>query len=116
MDNGSYLRESWNVLDGFIVFTSLIDMSFQDSDLGFVKILRLLRILRPLRFISHNSSMKMIVYALLESIGSILNVVLVVQVVWLMFAIFGINLFAGKFFYCSVNKYKWHREEQCLEN
>ena len=25
MDNGSYLRESWNQLDFFIVITSLID-------------------------------------------------------------------------------------------
>ena len=61
----SYLRETWNQLDFFIVVTSLIDISFANVDLPIIKILRLLRILRPLRFISHNSSMKNIVVALL---------------------------------------------------
>ena len=27
MDRGSYIRDSWNQLDGFIVFTSVIDMA-----------------------------------------------------------------------------------------
>jgi len=55
MEDGSYLRESWNQLDFFIVVTSLIDMSLSGTvDVGVLKILRMLRILRPLRVISHN--------------------------------------------------------------
>lgn len=111
MDEGSYLRESWNQLDCFIVISSMIDMlSAGAVDLPVIKVLRLLRTLRPLRFISHNVALKMIVAALMESVSSIFNVMIVVMVVWLMFAIFGINLFSGKFFYCSVNKYKHHTE------
>lgn len=61
----SYLKESWNVLDFFIVLASLIDISVTTINLSFVKILRLLRTLRPLRFITHNRSMKILVSALL---------------------------------------------------
>ena len=105
-DKKSYLRESWNVLDCFIVVSSLVDLCFQNIDLPFIKVLRLLRTLRPLRFISHNVAMKMIIVALFDSVGSIFNVVIVVMIVWLMFAILGVNLFAGKFFECSLLPYQ----------
>ena len=49
--------------------------------------------------------MKMIVVALFESVGHIFNVMIVVMIVWLMFAILGVNLFSGKFFYCTNDKY-----------
>jgi hypothetical protein len=75
-----------------------MDMSLSNFNLPVLKILRLLRTLRPLRVISHNVSMKLIVSALFESVGAISNVVLVVSVVFIMFAIFGMNLFAGKFY------------------
>lgn len=96
MDNNSYLRESWNQIDFFIVVTSLFDATFSNVNVPVIKILRLLRILRPLRFISHNSDMKTIVIALLSSMGAIFNVGIVVIAVFLMFAILGVNLFAGK--------------------
>ena len=90
-DEGSFLRESWNQLDFFIVITSFVDMGMSitnaDTEVGALKIIRLLRILRPLRVVSHNQAMKMIVTALFESVGAILNVLIVVLMVWLMFAI-----------------------------
>lgn len=98
-DNGSYLRESWNQLDFFIVVSSIVDLSFDNINVPVIKILRLLRTLRPLRFISHNSGMKIVVEALIQSVGHIFNVLIVVLVVWLMFAILGVNLFGGKFQY-----------------
>ena len=93
MDGGSYLRETWNMLDFFIVTSSLLDMALSTIDLPIIKIFRLLRVLRPLRFISHNVSMKLIVSALFESVGGIVNVMIVVMIVWLMFAILGVSLF-----------------------
>lgn len=65
MNKNSYLREYWNILDFFIVMTSLLDITLTNIELPFIKILRLLRTLRPLRFISHNEAMKTIVIALL---------------------------------------------------
>ena len=114
-EKGSYLRESWNQLDFFIVITSIIDLTFEDINLPVIKILRLLRTLRPLRFISHNSGMKIVVEALIQSVGHILNVAIVVVMVWLMFAILGVNLFGGKFQYCEKNTYEIETEAECRE-
>lgn len=61
----SYLRNSWNILDFIILIGSIIDISVSAINLKFIKILRLFRTLRPLRFVSHNRSMKIIVSALL---------------------------------------------------
>jgi len=80
-----------------------MDMALANVDIPAIKILRLLRTLRPLRVISKNRSMKLIVSALFESAGAIANVVVVVVACWLMFGIFGMNLFAGKFYYCQIN-------------
>jgi Ion transport protein len=103
------------MMDFFIVFTSMIDLILSSVDLPFIKILRLLRTLRPLRFISHNISMKLVIVALFESIGGIFNVIVVVLIVWLMFAILGVNLFSGKFQYCSEKPYKLRTLEECVQ-
>ena len=50
--------------------------------------------------------------ALLDSISHIFNVAIVVVVVWLMFAILGVSLFGGKFFYCSLTPYEISTEEE----
>ena len=97
----------------FIVGTSVLDMALTNVDLPVIKILRLLRTLRPLRVISHNVAMKLIVASLFESVGAIFNVMIVVVAVWLMFGIFAVNIFAGKFFYCSIGAYTYHTKFEC---
>ena len=92
IDRGSYLRESWNILDFFIVFCSILDMSLSTINITFLRILRIIRVLRPLRIISHNKDLKVIVVALIESIDSIFNVGIVIAVVFIIFGIVGINL------------------------
>lgn len=53
LGEAAYLRSSWNILDGFLVFVSLIDivvsMAGGAKILGVLRVLRLLRTLRPLR-------------------------------------------------------------------
>ena len=88
-------------------------MALTNVDLPVIKILRLLRTLRPLRVISHNVAMKLIVASLFESVGAIFNVMIVVVAVWLMFGIFAVNIFAGKFFYCSIGAYTYHTKFEC---
>jgi hypothetical protein len=116
MDDGSYLRESWNRLDCFIVMTSIVDMSATSYDIAIVKIFRVLRVLRPLRFINHNVNLKMVVVALLESMNSIFNVVIVIAVVYLIFAILGVSFFGGRFFYCNIDMYTIQTEQDCMIN
>ena len=113
MDEGSYLRDSWNRLDYFIVMTSIIDMMLTSTDIPALKVLRMLRMIRPLRVISHNPDLKMIIAALAESIGSIVNVSVIVMIIWLMFAIYGMNTFMGMFFYCTEDMYVNNTEWVC---
>jgi len=114
MDENSYLTDSWNQLDFFIVTSSIADMALSSFDLPFIRILRMLRVLRPLRFISRNIGLKMIVVALLESVGHIFNVAIVISMVYLVFAILGVNFMMGQMFYCSIDPYILHTESECL--
>lgn len=59
--------------------------------------------------------MKTVVVALFSSMGAILNVGVVIIVVFLMFAILGVNLFAGKVQYCSVNTYEVLNSQDCFK-
>lgn len=53
--HGVYLQSSWNILDGLLVFVSLVDILVSIASasgnriLGILRVLRLLRTLRPLR-------------------------------------------------------------------
>jgi hypothetical protein len=58
----------------------------------------------------------MIINALLDSVGSIMNVLIVIAVVYLIFAIIGVNLFKGKFYYCSIDIFKIHTAQECEMN
>uniref|UniRef100_A0A8C6LDR7 Calcium voltage-gated channel subunit alpha1 Ia n=1 Tax=Nothobranchius furzeri TaxID=105023 RepID=A0A8C6LDR7_NOTFU len=104
MGEKAYLRSSWNVLDGFLVFVSLIDivvsMAGGAKILGVLRVLRLLRTLRPLRVISRAPGLKLVVETLITSLKPIGNIVLICCAFFIIFGILGVQLFKGKFFYC----------------
>jgi len=111
---GSYLRNSWNVLDFFIVCVSLFGLAAAGMiDLSFLKSLRAMRGLRPLRMISRAPGMKMIVNAIFVALPACVNVVLVVMLCFLVFAIVGTTFFSGLFFWCKgdgdLEKYSLNR-------
>jgi len=108
MDNNSYLRDEWNILDFFIVTSSMADMALTNVDAPWIKVIRILRALRPLRFITHNVAMRLLVNALIKSLGGIINVLFVVITVYLLFAILAGSLYSGKFFYCSKDPFSLH--------
>jgi len=54
----SYLKSGWNIMDGFLVFISLVDIAFtmlsstqSPRIFGILRVFRLLRTLRPLRHV-----------------------------------------------------------------
>ncbi|XP_036004093.1 voltage-dependent T-type calcium channel subunit alpha-1I isoform X5 [Fundulus heteroclitus] len=104
MGEQAYLRSSWNILDGFLVFVSLIDivvsMAGGAKILGVLRVLRLLRTLRPLRVISRAPGLKLVVETLITSLKPIGNIVLICCAFFIIFGILGVQLFKGKFFYC----------------
>ncbi|XP_042202675.1 voltage-dependent T-type calcium channel subunit alpha-1I-like, partial [Callorhinchus milii] len=103
----AYLRSSWNILDGFLVFVSLIDIVVSLASaggakiLGVLRVLRLLRTLRPLRVISRAPGLKLVVETLISSLKPIGNIVLICCAFFIIFGILGVQLFKGKFFCCQ---------------
>ncbi|CAI5656147.1 unnamed protein product [Oreochromis niloticus] len=98
-----YFTNAWCWLDFLIVDVSLVSLvanALGANELGAIKSLRTLRALRPLRALSRFEGMRVVVNALLGAIPSIFNVLLVCLIFWLIFSIMGVNLFAGKFYYC----------------
>uniref|UniRef100_A0A3Q3XIH0 Sodium channel protein n=1 Tax=Mola mola TaxID=94237 RepID=A0A3Q3XIH0_MOLML len=99
-----YFTNAWCWLDFFIVDVSIVSLianALGFSDLGPIKSLRTLRALRPLRALSRFEGMRVVVNALVGAIPSIMNVLLVCLIFWLIFSIMGVNLFAGKYYYCN---------------
>ncbi|XP_047195214.1 sodium channel, voltage gated, type VIII, alpha subunit b isoform X4 [Hippoglossus stenolepis] len=98
-----YFTNAWCWLDFFIVDVSIVSLianALGYSDLGPIKSLRTLRALRPLRALSRFEGMRVVVNALVGAIPSIMNVLLVCLIFWLIFSIMGVNLFAGKYYFC----------------
>ncbi|XP_016360331.1 voltage-dependent T-type calcium channel subunit alpha-1H [Sinocyclocheilus anshuiensis] len=104
---GSYLKSSWNVLDGLLVFVSIVDIlvslasSGGNRILGILRVLRLLRTLRPLRVISRAPGLKLVVETLITSLRPIGNIVLICCAFFIVFGILGVQLFKGKFYHCE---------------
>ncbi|NXT07738.1 CAC1H protein, partial [Prunella fulvescens] len=103
----AYLQSSWNVLDGVLVFVSIIDIIVSMASaggakiLGVLRVLRLLRTLRPLRVISRAPGLKLVVETLISSLRPIGNIVLICCAFFIIFGILGVQLFKGKFYYCD---------------
>ncbi|XP_031167426.2 voltage-dependent T-type calcium channel subunit alpha-1H-like [Sander lucioperca] len=132
----SYCRSAWNAVDGFLVILSLVDIlvslasTSEKHLLGALKVLRLLRAMRPLRLIKRAPKLKLAVEALLASVKPIGNIVLICCIFLFFYAILGVQLFKGKFFYCAgqdtrniTNKteclsanYRWERKVYNFDN
>uniref|UniRef100_A0AAX7T0C3 Voltage-dependent T-type calcium channel subunit alpha n=1 Tax=Astatotilapia calliptera TaxID=8154 RepID=A0AAX7T0C3_ASTCA len=132
----SYLQSSWNILDGVLVFVSLIDILVylayhgENKILGILRVLRLLRTLRPLRVISRAPGLKLVVETLITSLRPIGNIVLICCAFFIIFGILGVQLFKGKFYHCEgldtrniTNKsdclqanYRWIRKKYNFDN
>uniref|UniRef100_A0A8C6Y9N8 Calcium voltage-gated channel subunit alpha1 H n=1 Tax=Naja naja TaxID=35670 RepID=A0A8C6Y9N8_NAJNA len=103
----TYLQSSWNVLDGILVFVSIIDIIVSMASaggakiLGVLRVLRLLRTLRPLRVISRAPGLKLVVETLISSLRPIGNIVLICCAFFIIFGILGVQLFKGKFYHCE---------------
>uniref|UniRef100_A0A8C4XIB7 Voltage-dependent T-type calcium channel subunit alpha-1G n=1 Tax=Erpetoichthys calabaricus TaxID=27687 RepID=A0A8C4XIB7_ERPCA len=132
----TYLKSSWNILDGVLVFISVIDILVSmisnsgTKILGMLRVLRLLRTLRPLRVISRAPGLKLVVETLISSLKPIGNIVVICCAFFIIFGILGVQLFKGKFFVCLgedtsniTNKsdclqahYKWVRHKYNFDN
>ncbi|XP_024149856.1 dihydropyridine-sensitive L-type skeletal muscle calcium channel subunit alpha-1 [Oryzias melastigma] len=101
MHEGSFCRNSFNILDLIVVTVSLLSMGMESSAISVVKILRVLRVLRPLRAINRAKGLKHVVQCVFVAIKTIGNIVLVTMLLNFIFACIGVQLFKGKFYSCT---------------
>jgi hypothetical protein len=88
LEQDSYLRNGWNIIDVTVVLAGLVELSFQTLNL---KSLRVIRIFRPLKSINTVKSVKHLILALIKSIPDFANVVVFLLFMFLLFATFGLQ-------------------------
>lgn len=102
----AYVKNSWNLLDIFIIGMSFIDMILAALlggviNLSFLRVLRALRALRPLRMVSQNEKMKKVITSVVRTIPELINVMTITLLFYIIFGIIGVIFFKGAMYYCT---------------
>lgn len=90
----TYLADSWNRLDFFIVLAGLLEYVMHVENLNLTAI-RTIRVLRPLRAINRIPSMRILVMLLLDTLPMLGNVLLLCFFVFFIFGIIGVQMWQG---------------------
>uniref|UniRef100_A0A665X9Y3 Voltage-dependent N-type calcium channel subunit alpha n=1 Tax=Echeneis naucrates TaxID=173247 RepID=A0A665X9Y3_ECHNA len=101
---GSYFRDLWNILDFIVVSGALVAFacsSLGTNDINTIKSLRVLRVLRPLKTIKRLPKLKAVFDCVVNSLKNVLNILIVYILFMFIFAVIAVQLFKGKFFYCT---------------
>ncbi|CAI9620489.1 unnamed protein product, partial [Staurois parvus] len=104
LHSGSYFRDLWNILDFIVVSGALVAFAFSGNkgkDLNTIKSLRVLRVLRPLKTIKRLPKLKAVFDCVVNSLKNVLNILIVYMLFMFIFAVIAVQLFKGKFFYCT---------------
>ncbi|XP_024882859.1 voltage-dependent calcium channel type A subunit alpha-1 isoform X15 [Temnothorax curvispinosus] len=104
---GSYLREFWNIMDAVVVICAMVSFAFYmtgssaGQNLSTIKSLRVLRVLRPLKTIKRVPKLKAVFDCVVNSLKNVINILIVYILFQFIFAVIAVQLFNGKFFYCT---------------
>ncbi|XP_010150884.1 PREDICTED: voltage-dependent N-type calcium channel subunit alpha-1B-like, partial [Eurypyga helias] len=101
---GSYFRDLWNILDFIVVSGALVAFAFSGTkgkDINTIKSLRVLRVLRPLKTIKRLPKLKAVFDCVVNSLKNVLNILIVYMLFMFIFAVIAVQLFKGRFFYCT---------------
>ncbi|XP_032387144.1 voltage-dependent R-type calcium channel subunit alpha-1E isoform X2 [Etheostoma spectabile] len=108
LHDGSYFRDMWNILDFIVVVGALIAFALTNvmgnnkgRDIKTIKSLRVLRVLRPLKTIKRLPKLKAVFDCVVTSLKNVFNILIVYQLFMFIFAVIAVQLFKGKFFYCT---------------
>ena len=93
LNQGSYLRDKWNLLDLSVVLSAWISV-YGGSNVK-INVLRILRILRPLRSISSVRGIRVLFLALFQSVKPLASALVILFFFILIFAIAGLQLWSG---------------------
>ncbi|KAM3865783.1 LOW QUALITY PROTEIN: voltage-dependent R-type calcium channel subunit alpha-1E-like [Diretmus argenteus] len=119
LHDGSYFRDLWNILDFIVVVGALIAFALTNvmgnnkgRDIKTIKSLRVLRVLRPLKTIKRLPKLKAVFDCVVTSLKNVLNILIVYQLFMFIFAVIAVQLFKGKFFYCTDGSMNTEKECQ----
>uniref|UniRef100_A0A8C1ZCE3 Voltage-dependent P/Q-type calcium channel subunit alpha-1A n=1 Tax=Cyprinus carpio TaxID=7962 RepID=A0A8C1ZCE3_CYPCA len=103
LHQGSYFRDLWNILDFIVVSGALVAFAFtsKGKDISTIKSLRVLRVLRPLKTIKRLPKLKAVFDCVVNSLKNVLNILIVYMLFMFIFAVVAVQLFKGRFFYCT---------------
>ncbi|KAL2101398.1 hypothetical protein ACEWY4_003159 [Coilia grayii] len=114
LHQGSYFRDLWNILDFIVVSGALVAFGFSGSskgkDISTIKSLRVLRVLRPLKTIKRLPKLKAVFDCVVNSLKNVLNILIVYMLFMFIFAVVAVQLFKGKFFYCTDESKEFERD------
>ncbi|CAF2593657.1 unnamed protein product [Rotaria sp. Silwood2] len=91
---GTYLAESWNRLDCFIVLAGFVELLVPGDNLS-LSAIRTVRVLRPLRVIKRVPSMRILVMLLLDTLPMLGNLLLLCFFIFFIFGVIGVQLWKG---------------------
>ncbi|KAM8849215.1 voltage-dependent R-type calcium channel subunit alpha-1E isoform 3-T3 [Spinachia spinachia] len=118
LHDGSYFRDMWNILDFIVVVGALIAFALTNvmgnnkgRDIKTIKSLRVLRVLRPLKTIKRLPKLKAVFDCVVTSLKNVFNILIVYQLFMFIFAVIAVQLFKGKFFYCTDSS--MNSEKEC---
>jgi len=94
LSKGSYLRDSWNIMDFIIVTSGYLEYIMEGGGVD-LSVMRSFRVLRPLRTISGIEGLRVIVSALMSSLPLLRDTIMVLVFFFVIFAIAGVQLFGG---------------------
>ncbi|XP_058648385.1 calcium channel, voltage-dependent, P/Q type, alpha 1A subunit, b isoform X16 [Onychostoma macrolepis] len=114
LHEGSYFRDLWNFLDFVVVSGALVAFAFTGSskgkDISIIKSLRVLRVLRPLKTIKRLPKLKAVFDCVVNSLKNVLNILIVYMLFMFIFAVVAVQLFKGRFFYCTDESKEFARD------
>ncbi|XP_037797809.1 voltage-dependent calcium channel type A subunit alpha-1-like [Penaeus monodon] len=120
---GSYLRDIWNIMDSVVVICAAVSFCFDmipslqlkgsstGQNLSTIKSLRVLRVLRPLKTIKRVPKLKAVFDCVVNSLKNVFNILIVYILFQFIFAVIAVQLFNGKFFYCTDESV--HTRDEC---
>ena len=76
-----------------------------------LKSVKLLRVLRPLKMVNRVPALKAVFDCVVISLKNVFNILIVYMLFLLIFAMVGVQLFNGKFFFCTDESK--HTAEEC---
>lgn len=81
------------------------------QNLSTIKSLRVLRVLRPLKTIKRVPKLKAVFDCVVNSLKNVFNILIVYMLFHFIFAVVAVQLFNGKFFYCTDDSK--HTQDDC---